>query len=284
MPKLDLVQGSTEWKEARRKLVTATDASSIMGVGFKTPYQTWLQKISGEDEPDNERMKRGRELEPQAREIAEKKLGVVLWPEFHINPRFDWMAASLDGISKSGVLVEIKCPNFKVHEMALEGQVPDYYMPQLQHQMEVVGVDRMFYFSYMPDHPKDWHMIEVKKGNNEEMIEKEMAFYECLQNCIPPEFTEEDCIDLSFENEFVKLAESYVIVEREMKYYEQEKEEIRKKLCSYAKNHGVKGGGIKIARGYRKGNVDYSSIPELNSVDLEKYRKKPLEIYRISIE
>jgi hypothetical protein len=34
---------------------------------------------------------------------------------------------------------------------------------------------------------------------------------------------------------------------------------------------------VTIKRQVRKGSVDYSSIPELKSVDLEAYRKQPTE-------
>lgn len=31
----------------------------------------------------------------------------------------------------------------------------------------------------------------------------------------------------------------------------------------------------------RPGSVDYSSIPELKSVDLDKYRKDPVQVYKL---
>ena len=42
------------------------------------------------------------------------------------------------------------------------------------------------------------------------------------------------------------------------------------------------GGGVKVSSVVRKGHVDYSSIPELAGVDLEKYRKSPTEFIKIT--
>lgn len=284
MPKIDLVQGSSEWKEARRKLVTATDAANIMGIGFKTPYQTWLAKLSGEEEPENHYMIRGSQLEPEARDVVEKELRIVLWPEFHISPKFQWMAASLDGLSSDGTLVEIKCPGERTHNIALSGKIPEYYLPQLQHQMEVVGVDRMIYFSYFPDYHTPFKIIEVKKGDNSEMIMKEEEFYKCLKEIVPPEFNRKDYVDLSLDEEFQSLASRYLDIEKILNGYEQEKEQLRSTLCSYAKRHNVKGKGISISRTMRKGFVEYGKIPELNCIDVEKYRKAPIESYKISVK
>jgi hypothetical protein len=36
-------------------------------------------------------------------------------------------------------------------------------------------------------------------------------------------------------------------------------------------------------RSLRRGSIDYSRIPELRGVDLEPYRKKPVEVVRINL-
>jgi hypothetical protein len=44
------------------------------------------------------------------------------------------------------------------------------------------------------------------------------------------------------------------------------------------------GSGIKLCHSVRKGAIDYKKIPELKSVDLEKYRGKDLESFRILVD
>jgi len=43
------------------------------------------------------------------------------------------------------------------------------------------------------------------------------------------------------------------------------------------------GGGIEVLRSFRKGAVDYSRIPELRNLELERYRKAPVEVVRINL-
>lgn len=42
------------------------------------------------------------------------------------------------------------------------------------------------------------------------------------------------------------------------------------------------GSGLELLRTVRKGAVDYSAVPELSGVDLERYRKPPVEVIKVS--
>ena len=60
--------------------------------------------------------------------------------------------ASVDALSIDGkILVEIKCPGQYDHEKALDGIIPKKYIPQLYHQMIVLELKTMKYFSYSED-------------------------------------------------------------------------------------------------------------------------------------
>ena len=144
----------TEYKEfvqARKNYIGASDAAAIMGVSpWTSIYQLWEDKLGlAPDRPDNYAMKRGRELEPVAREAYTLFTGNVVAPKqvFHAEIRF--MMANFDGLSQDlSVAVEIKCPGEKDHGLAKEGLVPEKYLPQLQHQLAVIGLDELDYFSY----------------------------------------------------------------------------------------------------------------------------------------
>ena len=43
------------------------------------------------------------------------------------------------------------------------------------------------------------------------------------------------------------------------------------------------GSGVELIRTSRKGAVNYGSIPELEGVDLEQYRKEPVDVVKINI-
>ena len=57
---------------------------------------------------------------------------------------------------------------------------------------------------------------------------------------------------------------------------------MRKELVRLSLGQNSRGGGVKLTKYYRKGAVEFSKIPELEKVDLEKYRKPMVESYRIS--
>jgi putative phage-type endonuclease len=146
----ELTQNTPEWLEFRRKKIGASDAPIILEVSpWKTPYQLWLEKTSGSLPPSTVRQKRGLELEELARQVFEKKTGMIMFPKVVLHPSLDWMMASLDGIDIDGqAIVEIKCPGQTDHDVAKTGKVPEKYIPQLQHQLAVTGVEIAYYFSF----------------------------------------------------------------------------------------------------------------------------------------
>jgi hypothetical protein len=67
-----------------------------------------------------------------------------------------------------------------------------------------------------------------------------------------------------------------------MKELEKEEEELRKQIVFLSGETNSKGFGISLCQVQRKGNVDYSRVPELKNVDLDKYRKTSLNSWRIT--
>lgn len=97
-------------------------------------------------------MRRGTELEPKIRLLFQQMTGIRVHPVCAISDIYPWMKVSLDGLSEDGTIaIEIKAPkNPKGHMSALAGHPPDYYKPQLQHQL-LVGegkIKKVVYCSY----------------------------------------------------------------------------------------------------------------------------------------
>lgn len=181
-----LEQGTSEWLELRKTKITATDASSIMGVSpWKTKQQLYYEKLSNDPpSPPNAYMQRGIDLEDLARELFIVKTGIHVFPKVVIK---DWAMASLDGMSSCGKhIVEIKCPGSKVHKTSVSGNIPYYYYPQLQHQMYVCSVQMAYYFSF---DGIDGVLVKVRRDDEyiEKMVDEELKFYYCLMNKVPPE-------------------------------------------------------------------------------------------------
>lgn len=182
--KLDVVQGSPEWHEERKNHVCASDAASIMGLNRWCSRQEILERKLGLI-PEVEKtylMQRGIELEPIARDCAQEMLDTFFIPRTYESLEYPWMMASLDGVCiDNKIVIEIKCTNLKNHELAKNGKIPEYYYPQVQHQMAVCQVDCIHYFSY----DGNSGIVVVVERDEEfikRMIEMEYDFYQEMTN------------------------------------------------------------------------------------------------------
>lgn len=275
----ELVQGTPEWLALRKTKITATDASVIMGANpWKTRIQLYHEKLSNDPPiPANERMQRGTDLEPIARELFCCRTGQKMIPRVVIK---DWAMASLDGINERNEILEIKCPGDKDQNLAKLGKVPSYYYPQLQHQMYVCDSEKNFYFSF---DGFDGVTVEVKRDDEyiAKMIVEEKKFYDCIMNKTPPEPQEGDYTERD-DDLWRECAKGWLFVSSHLKELEKQEEELRKQLIFLSGESNTKGAGISLCRVQRAGNVDYSKIPELKNVDLDKYRKATINSWRIS--
>lgn len=280
---LKISQGSQDWLDLRRSKITATDASVVMEASpWKTPYQLWLNKI-GEipDSPQTEQMRYGLEMEDEARKFFENMTGLEMHPQVVVSDQIPWMMASLDGITSDGKdIVEIKCPGREDHHAAIEGLVPVKYYPQVQHQISVCELDRAFYFSYQIGCGV---CVEVKRDDSyiKRMIELEKEFYDCLIDFVAPKLIERDFF-LREDEEWHYYSSLWKKSTESIKKLELVQEESRKRLIEMANGHNTKGSGVTVSKYLRKGSIVYQDIPELETVDLNKYRKDPLEVWRIS--
>ncbi len=281
LAKLDLEQGCPEWHSLRKTKITATDANVIMGVSpWKTITQLYNEKLSNEPPfPPNERMKRGTDLEPIARDLFNIKTGWDMQPAVLVK---DWAMASLDGRDDSiGCIVEIKCPGQKDHATAIQGKIPDHYYPQLQHQLYVAGVQFAYYFSF---DGLDGVIVKVKRDDDyiEKMLKEEKKFYDCLMNKTPPEdqndyIQRDDCL-------WTQCADKLRSVTESMKELEKEEQNLRNHLIFLSGDSNSRGAGISLCKVERKGAVDYSKIPEIKDIDLELYRKNSITSWRITCQ
>ena len=146
-----LEQGTEQWLRWREGGVGSSDATALMG-----HFGGIARKEREKDRAPNARMQRGTALEPFARVMFIELTGKFIMPGCYQSKSHPFMRASLDGISEDRKLVvEIKSPSWKVHDLALRGQVVNYYRPQCQHQLFVCGLESMLFFSYFPDAESD---------------------------------------------------------------------------------------------------------------------------------
>jgi putative phage-type endonuclease len=283
---LNLKQGSEEWHEFRRNHIGASDAPVIInGIHFdKTVKQLYIEKTNSKENltSSNYSMRRGIELEPVARSIFEAETGYLMSPDVKEHPTIKFMSASSDGFELDGkCIVEIKCPGPKDHEIALDGAVPEKYIPQLQHQMEVYGMDSMYYMSYRSD--DDYTIFQVRKDHEytNKLIHAEREFWDRVQNRTPPDSTDRDIEEIT-NKDWIHLVNEWKQNQITKKLCDNEESRIKDELIKLANFRSAQGSGLKLTKYERKGNVVYSNVPELKGVDLEKHRAPSTESWRIS--
>jgi putative phage-type endonuclease len=193
-------QGTEEWLEMRKKKVGASDTPVILGISpWKSVLTLWKEKMNLVTKLQKTyAMQRGILLEEPARQKFIEKTGIKVTPKIKVHPKHNWMMASLDGMSDDGkTIVEIKCAGRKDHSLAEEGIIPEHYVPQIQHQMEVCGVDKAFYFSFNGEEG-----IILEMDRDERYIRKILKcgsyFMTCMSDFVMPS---EEIIDKIMERE-----------------------------------------------------------------------------------
>jgi putative phage-type endonuclease len=283
MKKIELEQGSPEWLAWRKTVITATDASILMGNNpWETPYKCWQRKLGLiEEKVSNDAMERGKRLEPAARAQFIQDFGIDMIPMVVESSEFDFLGASLDGISSlGGTLLEIKCGGAKLHDMACRGEIPAYYQDQMQHQLLVTGADKCIYYSYDGNNGVS---IEVFPDPNfkKDFIPKAREFWKCVALNEPPALTDSDYRDMSSDLSWSQWAEEYKKLCKQIKTLEEIKESYRKELLKLCRDENCSGYGIKVMKTIMPGRINYDAIPELKGLDLKPYRKPSSVVWKV---
>ncbi len=163
----------------------------------------------------------------------------------------------------------------------MKGMIPKKYFPQLQHQMAVTRVEKVYYVSY---DGVDIAIVEVYRDDEyiKSMIAKEKEFLNRVKTFDAPELTEKDIVVRS-DFEWFKCADKYKQLVTEKNFIEKKMEEEKFNLLLLSAEKNCTGSGVTVNKIFRKGNIDYHNIPELEKVDLEKHRKPMSSYWKVSI-
>lgn len=155
-------QYSPEWYAARMGIVTASEFHRIITPStgkVSTQAETYMYRLLGEwltGEPEegynNHWMKRGRNLEDEARAYFELQSGrAVRQVGFIYKDETRLVGCSPDGLLDNAGL-EIKIPSSGVHvRYLLGGAVPNDYIPQIQGGLWITEGEKWHFLSYHPN-------------------------------------------------------------------------------------------------------------------------------------
>jgi hypothetical protein len=185
---VDVEQGSADWFAARLGVPTASCFKDIITSRGKkaTAFDRYANTLVAErlmghppESFESDWMRRGTELEPQAREFYQfakdvdvEQVGFCLLDDGSAG-------ASPDGLTPAGGL-EIKCPAPHTHvEYLTKGKLPAAYVPQVQGQMWICERDHWDFLSFHPEMPplllrvdRDQKFIDTLAGLIRELNER----------------------------------------------------------------------------------------------------------------
>lgn len=276
---VELEQGSPQWLSWRKRGVTATEIVAIMGkCPFKSEKDVFQEKMGyGTPIFESEAMKLGKELEPVIRDNL-KRLGfdtVPLCVEDDVQPLFK---ASLDAYdAKQEVLFEIKVSD-RTYESLTKGIIPENYNLQCQWQYYIVGPKLMFIVAYSPSKQTSiMHPITPNPDLWKEMTSKAHAFWEMV---------EAECyIDSRYspiiDQKLTTLFKAYEEAKQMEEFWAMKKKAALAMIVENSNEQEIECGGYKLSRTVRIGTVDYDAIPELETIDLNQYRKPSTSFWTI---
>jgi putative phage-type endonuclease len=288
----DIKQGSIEWLNWRKSGIGGSDVAAILDISpFKSKMDLWLEKTGQKEEQDlsdNFIVQRGHALEPEARELLESMTGEKFPPCIFQHDHMSFMKFSCDGFNGSDKIIEIKANGNKSHQMALNNEVPEYYMLQMQYGLMISNANVCHYVSYNPASDRPLVTFEVKR---DELLMSNIYYQvkefwtENIEKKIKP-LTKEERQEIKDADFVAKIAEYR---EKIVKYnaLSDEMEVLENYFKAYLKENKLSNANcnsVFFTKIERKGNIDYEKIPELAGVELEKYRKKGSSYYKIDIK
>lgn len=197
-----------DWLKWRHTGVGSSDAGAIIGVSrFRTREQLLEDKVkplAPEDQTNYYVKKVGNEIEARIRSFLEYHKNTPFQPTNCESTEFPFRKASLDGANPDRrVIVEIKLltifnpgkPNTKTEGYqkwlaANDGVMPEEYIPQVQHQLDITGAEVCLFVGYRQVRGKldvEWEdiaiiRVEPNKEYMTKLAQEEFKFWYTVTN------------------------------------------------------------------------------------------------------
>lgn len=152
-------QSYGDYQRSRQNKVTASKISSVLCENaFKSDSQMLDEFVNGSSFQGNQCTRWGETHEPAALDKFCEVTNHDLIPHIDgktlvMHPKYAYLAASPDGVTYCGKLVEIKCPWSKPVGTRAR-TVPAQYKAQLHLQQHVCDLDETFFVTYSPENHK----------------------------------------------------------------------------------------------------------------------------------
>ena len=281
MNTIDHEQNSPAWQTWRARVYGASDAAAMLDISpYKSRAQLLHEKATGEIAPVSDWLQHlfaaGHAAEAAIMPELEARVGE---PLYNLAGEIDnHIAASFDGITYDHkTIVEHKLlrdsdASRKRHDMAARGELAEHDMAQVQQQLLVSGAERCLFcvsdgtaatLAIAEIRPAPEWFVRILGGWKQ--FTADLAAYE--------------------DTAFLEAAAEWRAIKTQQTAIDAAEKAARQRLEAIGEASGRKtltGGGITLSCTERKGNVDYSKIPELQGIDLEHYRKAGSTYWKIT--
>lgn len=187
-----------QWETDRRKRKTigGSDAASVLGLSkYASPYSLWAQKtglVVPEDISDKESVRLGVDLEDYVAKRWMEATGKKLKRDNHIilNSDYPFAHANVDRlvIGEPDAGFEAKTTSsFEILQQCRSGKFPDSWYCQVTHYMMVTGAKRWYLGVLVFGHGFFHFTIERNESEIGALVCAESAFFQNVENNIPPE-------------------------------------------------------------------------------------------------
>lgn len=172
-----------EWLELRKKGIGGSDAAAIVGLDrYRSPFDVYADKLGLKPEqPDNEAMRQGRDLEQYVAERFMEATGKKVRRRNAIlqHPEHHWMLANIDRwVVGENAGLECKTTSVLNRAKFSQGEFPPNYYVQCVHYMAVTGAERWYLAVLVLN--KAFHVFTIERDEAEiqALIEAEKHFWE----------------------------------------------------------------------------------------------------------
>ncbi len=280
-------QRSSEWFKQRKGKLTGSNIGTALGVNpYKKPADLMRQLVREWHGAESE-FKGNVATEWGTANEANATIDLEMFhlaapveeTGLHVHPEHEWLAASPDGLIGDDGVAEIKCPfGLRAEESPVFKPLFDqpHYFAQVQIEMACTGRTWCAFYQWAPK-GDDYNEQAFSQAWFDEALPKLKAFYDAylVEREMPNAQRYLDPKHAEVSNEFiVDLVEQYKEAKEQVKKYDQIAKDLLAEIIERCGETESEINGSKLSKVERKGSVDYSKIPELESVDLEQYRKK----------
>jgi putative phage-type endonuclease len=273
-----------KWHEYRLQHIGASEISAILGESdYRSAHDLFLEKTGQKERfKGNFVTEKGQEAEPVIRALYGELIGEeVETPPSAEYKEWTMLTATPDGWF-SGAPVEIKyLSGKKYEEVKRTGQVPKTYQAQVQQQMLVFGATEAVFVCVSQSVPvtdiASHDLVVLRVQRDEAYIEKIIREAKAFWNKVQAKKWIDDEVDHATLCSWLEQIETHKIA---IEALDKQIEMLRDKVKAQVSDR-IELDGWTVRWTERKGNVSYADIPELKSVDLDKYRKAPIRILDI---